>query len=273
MENYQETLKQAGLTDAQATVYGILLAQGKQKAGSIAKKSPLKRGLVYKALDDLVALDLVVKEEDPGKVALFEPKHPTKLRELIESRSQRLKDAELVLDGLMPSLISEFNLIAGTPGVQVYEGKEGVEKVLNDSLTSKTEILTYADIEAIDCHIAQENEAYVKKREKLDITKRGIVLDTPFAREYLKNYHHLVTETHFLKASSHPFESVMMIYDGKISYLTLNEQKKIGVIISDQQLYTLHKTLFEFIWQVTGKKEEKSEQQQEESGMLNPNFS
>ena len=185
--DYQETLKQAGLTEAQAEVYETLLKYGEQTAGSLTKKTSLKRGLVYKVLEDLVKFGLADKVEEAGKVARFIPKHPTHLRELVESRAKQLKDAELVLDGLLPSLVSEFNLISGHPGVLVYEGKEGVEKVINDSLSSKTEIYTYADIESVTKYIDSINKKYADKRDKLGIHKKALLLDTPFARKYMKD--------------------------------------------------------------------------------------
>ena len=261
---YTEILQKAGLTEPQAVIFEALIKEKDAKAGKLAKLLPLKRGLIYKSLEDLVALGLVEKEEKPGEIARFRPKHPAMLREVAEKRTQAMKEAEAALAGVLPALVSQYNLGSGTPGVLVYEGEEGIEKVLDDSLQSKTEILTYADIEAIAKYIPKENEAYVKNREKFDITKRGIVLDTSFAREYLKGYHAFVTDTHFLKASTHSFESVMMMYDGKISYLTLSEEKKIGVIIADPQLYVLHKTLFEFLWKAT---------EEVVPEILNPNFS
>lgn len=253
MENYQETLKQSGLTDAQAMVYSALLANGSQKAGTLAKKVALKRGLIYKALDELVSFGLVAKREDVGKVATFEPKHPAKLRELVESRAKKLKDAELVLDGLMPSLVSEFNLISGHPGVLVYEGREGVERVINDSLSSKTEIYTYADIESVTKYVNDINKRYVAKRDRLGIHKKALLLDTPFARDYMKNYHRLVTDVKLVGLQDiQPFQSVMEIYDGKIAYVTFAPERMTGVIIEDPYLYAMHKYLFECLWNATG---------------------
>lgn len=250
MENYQETLRQAGLTEAQATVYGLLLAQGSQRAGSIAKKTALKRGLTYKALDELVELGIAKKQEDEGKVALFVPEHPAKLRGLIETRTKRLKDAELLLDGLLPSLVSEYNLVSGTPGVLVYEGKEGIEKVLNDSLTSKTVIYTYADIEPIVKHIDAINRRYATKRDKLGLDKKAILLDTPFARGYMKDYHKLSTDIRLISLEKvPPFQSAMEIYDNKVAYITFAEDKMMGVIIHDPYLYQMHKYLFEYAWE------------------------
>lgn len=249
MENYQEILKQAGLTDAQAAVYSTLLTSGSQKAGPLAKKADLKRGLTYKALDELVELGLVERTEGDGEVSVFEPKHPTKLRELIESRSKKLKDAELVLDGLMPSLVSEFNAASGTPGILVYKGLDGIEKVLNDTLSSKTVVYTYADIEPIVKHIDAINSRYAAKRDTLGIDKKAILLDTPFAREYMKDYHKLSTDIRLIGLDQvPPFQSAMEIYDGKVAYITFAPDKMMGVIIHDPHLYAMHKYLFEYTW-------------------------
>lgn len=261
--DYQETLKQAGLTEAQAEVYEALLRHGEQTAGSLTKKTSLKRGLVYKVLEELVQLGLAGKTEEPGEVARFIPKHPTTLRELVDRRAKALKDIELVLDGLMPSLVSEFNLISGHPGVLVYEGREGVERVINDSLSSKTEIYTYADIESVTKYIDAINKKYVAKRDRLGIHKKALLLDTPFARKYMQDYHRLVTDVRLVGLQDvPPFQSIMEIYDGKIAYATFAPERMTGVIIEDPYLYAMHKYLFECLWERAGS-------YGEESGIMN----
>lgn len=245
------TLEQAGLSLAQAEVYEALLSHGIQTAGSLTRKTSLKRGLVYKVLDELVGYGLVGKEEVTGEVAKFAPKHPSALREFVEAREKKLKEASRSLDGIFPSLVSEFNLSSGGPGVQVFEGKDGIEKVLNDSLTSKTIIYTYADIEAVVGNIDAINKRYANRRDKLDIGKKAILLDTPFSREYMKNYHRLVTDIKLVSVKdAPPFQSALEIYDGKVAYITFAPEKMIGVIIHDPYLYALHKYMFETLWKL-----------------------
>ena len=135
--------------------------------------------------------------------------------------------------------------------MQFFEGMDGIKKILDDSLASKTEIYSYADIESINKYIPDLNREYVAKRERLKIKKRGIVLDTPFNREFLSSYHKKVTETKFIKLSTPPFQTVMQIYDNKISYLTLDVKKIVGAIITDPHIYQMHKSLFEYLWTIT----------------------
>lgn len=245
---YEQFLEKTGLSKEQAAVYEVLVKQGPLPAGKLSSFAGLKRGLTYKVLGELEGLGLVEKKDEPKKVLRFEATHPLRMRDLVEKNERNAKDAREVLETVLPKLVSDFNLVSGKPGVQFYEGKEGVKEVLADSLTSKTEIYSYADIEAIVKYIKDTNEWYVAKRERLEIKKKGILLDTPFSRQYLTDYHKVVTDTKFIKYDAPPFQSVMQIYDNKISYITLAPEHMIGVIITDQHIYEMHKYLFEYAW-------------------------
>jgi sugar-specific transcriptional regulator TrmB len=246
---YTETLKQAGLSEAQALVFQALLKEKEARAGKLAKILPLKRGLIYKSLDDLVALGLAEKEEDPGKVALYRAKHPAALRGIIDTKEREVRDAKSALDGLLPSLASDFNLYSSIPGVLVYEGEAGVEEVLNDSLRAKEVIYSYVDVEAVEKNIGEINARYMKKRERLDIYKKLLVPDTPFIRDLYSKEKSLVTEVRAIPESVTPFQVTMQIYDGKVSYLTLADDRKLGVIIEDPHIYQMHKYLFEMLYE------------------------
>ena len=74
------------------------------------------------------------------------------------------------------------------------------------------------------------------------------MLDTPFARDFLKDYHKQTTDIRLIKQDSSPFHSVMQIYDNKISYITLSDKEMIGVIIEDPHIFEMHKYLFEYSW-------------------------
>jgi sugar-specific transcriptional regulator TrmB len=247
----KQSLVQAGLTPEQAGFYEALVASGPLPASKIAQKAHISRTLGYKVLGELEALGLVIKDDQPGKVALFTAAHPLKLKEVAEKRLEQAKDAKAALEGTLGKLISTFNLAGGRPGIEFYEGLPGVQQVLEDSLTAQSEIYTYADIESIEKYISDINKEYVRDREKLGIRKKGIALDTPFARKFLEGYAPSVTEMKLIKYDVPSFHTVMQIYDGKISYITLSEQNLIGVIIADQRIYEMHRDLFLYMWNTT----------------------
>jgi sugar-specific transcriptional regulator TrmB len=250
---HKETLMKAGLGATEASVYESLLENGPLTAGALAKETPYKRGLVYKTLDDLEEMGLVKKEDRGEKPTLFHPEHPLKLKDLANAREQEIHDAKLALEGTLPALSSQYNLSVGKPGVQFFEGKEGIREVLNDSLRTKTVIYSYTDIEAIVKNMKSTNDWYVKQREKLGIQKKGLLIDSPFAKKYLGDYHQQITDTKLFKTDAPHFESIMQIYDNKISYVTLQKDHLIGVIIEDQAIHDLHKYVFEAMWNITPK--------------------
>lgn len=246
---FTQQLVRTGIDYQQAVLYEILLTEGTLKAGALAKKAPFKRGLVYKTLDELIMLNLVEKKEPPNKVATFTAVHPSALSQLIDAQLKEKESAQKTLIQHMGDLASLYNLANGKPGVEFFEGKEGVEKVLNDTLNQTGEIYTYADIEAVDNNIKSINHAYVAKRESLGIPKKALILDTPFARKIMKDYHARVTTTRLISnEDAPPFRSVMEIYNGKIAYITFEKDLLVGMIIQDEAIYKMHKYLFEFMW-------------------------
>jgi HTH-type transcriptional regulator, sugar sensing transcriptional regulator len=245
---YEETLVQAGFTKDQATIYLALLKQGNTTAKKLIAHTGLKRGLLYKVLDQLLALQLIEKLERDGSITRFKPRHPAEILDKLEQKRLEVKTATESVRAIVGKLSSDFNLISGKPNVQFFEGIDGVRSVLEDSLYAKEEIYSYADLESIETHIKDVNEWYVKERAKLGIKKRGLVLDTAFNRSFLQNYFKEVTDTRLLTLGSTPFATIMQMYDDKVSYITLGDTM-IGIIITNPHICEMHRKLFAFNWE------------------------
>lgn len=259
MFNYQEALIKTGLSETQAGVYEILLRFGGQTARLIQARSPFKRGLVYKALEQLEELNLVEKREDKGKIAVFFPKHPYKIKELAENKHREAELSLLAVDGVLSQLSSDFNLVSGQPGVKFFEGLEGFKKVSWDSLTSKTPIYTYGDLEMIAKKFGDINKRYLSERKRRGIKKLAITNDSPFNRQFIGNYDQDLTKTRLANGSDLDFSStITQIYDNKISYTTINGDSIIAMIIDNPQLYKMSRSLFEYHWRQLDSKPPKS---------------
>lgn len=252
---YKDLFLSSGLNDNEAIVYEYLLKHGKSTAGEIIKKTPLKRGVVYNTVSDLVLKNLVAENKISVKgakgkniISEFSPNHPESLRNYLESEKGKLEKAEKNLEANISTLISDFSLVSGKPGVRYFEGEEGVKKVLEDTLTSKTEILTIADAESVNKHVRKINEEYVKTRRRMGIKKRLMVLDTEYAREHFKEKD-AFTQVKLLDINISPFDTSIQIYDNKIAYITFSEKFLISTIIDDSSVYSMQKALFEFMWE------------------------
>ncbi len=236
-----------GLTKDEATIYSSLLEYGQMPARTVALRSDIGRQLTYKILDDLIEKGIVEKKETGTKILLFAPVHPRELEKLLEKKKEEVKNTENALSESLGGMISKYNLFIGKPNVQFFEGLEGVMKVAQDSLNSKTDICSFVDTEAVLAIYPELNKEYVSKRLKNDVKKKIISTDSPLLREIVKHDDKNFTEQRIVKKKIH-FATVVMIYDNKVSFITLDPKKNIGIIIEDPDIYKTNKAIFDYIW-------------------------
>lgn len=243
----EQGLIDLGLTPQQAEIYSILLNTGLVMGKYIVSKASIKKGLVYKVLEQLIKMGLVEKKDRGNKASLFFPAHPRKLQNILEKQKEKIDYIEDVLEKSMPMMISKYNLLSGKPNVQFFEGLEGIEKVAFDSLESNTDVLSFVDTDAVIKYYPKLNEKYVKSRLKNNVKKKIISTDSETLRKEMKNDDKNLTEQKIIKDKIH-FATVVMIYDGKVSFITLDPNRSVGIIIEDPDIYKTHKAIFEYIW-------------------------
>lgn len=248
MENLQIILEKAGLDIHRAEIYLILAQNGELTAPQILDKTTLSRATVYDSLSELLAKDYLDYRKD-GRIAYYKTTHPNKLLNLLETKKQEVDLLKDEMHSLVKNLTGAYNLSQNKPGVRFFEGEDGFQEALVDSLTATEEIFAYVDIEALTRYADDINKDYVKNRQKAKINKKILALDTPFTREYLKKQTDY-TEVKFLPKDMKPFKTGMEIYNNKISYFTLRENNIMAVIVEDPDIYTMHRHLFETLWQL-----------------------
>lgn len=243
----EDILQKVGLTTDQAKIMTLLYGGGTMKATDIAVKSGIVRGVVYIRLEELLELALIEKIEIAGQAGRFRAAHPARLEELIKEKVEEAKKNQASLLGALPDIVSACNLNHNKPGVRFFEGAKGFGESLEDTLASKTEILTFADRRTFDDEIKKINTAYINKRNRLGIKKRMI---TPLAnRESIEKESGKNTSIRYFKGDDFPFFSTgIQIYDNKVLFLTTRPDNKFAVIVEDQGIYEAQKTLFEYLW-------------------------
>lgn len=243
-----QQIQSLGLTRDQAALYEALLKYGPLSAREATHEARVNRTLGYVVLEQLIEIGLVTKNKEVGSKTLYIPVHPSVLEERVESQRRAAERAQINLQTILPGLSSMYNLATGRPGVQFFEGLAGIKQVLDDSLTSKTDIYSFVDIAAVERYIPDLSREFAKSRRRLGLKKRNISIDTPENRAEIEGYYTDVTEERLLPSLEQSFGTVMQIYDGRISYFTLGLEHPIGVIIADNNIYQMHKILFEMLW-------------------------
>ena len=247
-------LSELGLDKKEIGVYIKLLQYGPNRASTLAYQIGYPRTTVQNILIRLEKEQIVTKLIERN-VYIFSPVHPDNLIHIVEMKKrQKNSKYDRIIEDLKtatPELISMMKSSKFIPSVRFYQGRAGARKVLFDSLNSKTELKDFANIDAMFEHVKDINDEYVKEREKTKITKRSLLLDTPFAREVYEGGKYS-PKSHkgykWINSSLYPFALEMNIYDGKISYITYVENDFVGVIIENEHIYKMHDSVWNMLW-------------------------
>src|SRR3989338_9872725 len=133
-----------GFSEKEVSVYLALLEMGRGTVSQIARKAEIHRTTGYDILDDLVAKGLVsIYGKEPKQE--YSAESPENLSKFI---SEEIKEKNKILEKteeIIPELKSVHN-IKDRPRVLFYEGRGGLEKVYEDTLTSTEPIRAYANV-------------------------------------------------------------------------------------------------------------------------------
>lgn len=245
-ENINEKiLIEAGLSEEQSAIYSALLDKGPMKAGPISTWTGLKRGLVYKVLDQLENMGLVSKKGGAGTVAVFSPNHPSRLSEIMEQKEKSLALAKETVLFSLGSLSSKFNLQTGKPNVQFFEGKDAIERITSDYPKTDNEIRQWMNVGEAMKNMGEDTVRYLNERIKKGISKRMVVPTNEESLSYAKKGSEL---TSFKKVDK-DLPTAIQVYDDTVSMLTLSKEKTIGLIIEDKDIATTLKSIFDNTWE------------------------
>lgn len=247
-QTIEELIQSIGLTKDQVSVYLYLIRNGQMPANLLSRRLGITRTLVYKILDDLIQYSLVTKDES-FKVTRYKANHPYSLREIAEKEKKIADELARKIEYVISPLVSEYNLQSQKPAVHFMEGLDGVNFILEDTLSAKETIYMYTDTDTLEQELLDVDEQYVKKRLKLGLAKKILMAKTPASEKYVSENQSELTQSKLISSSEIPhFYSFMYIYDSKISYVTYKENIYTSAIIYDASLYTMQRFVFESLW-------------------------
>lgn len=240
----QKGLELIGLSGNETNMYLALLELGKGTVTQISRKASLNRTTGYDVLDRLVTKGLAsISGKEPKQEYLAEsPDHIEKLiSKELKKREDELKEARQII----PELKSMHNLVA-RPKVLFYEGKEGLQKVYEDTLSSHEEILAYASVEDIQPTLPHYFPEYYKRRAQKGIPIRAIFPESKDARERASLDSQEMRQSRIIPAEKYGFHPEINIYDNKVMIASWRE--KLGIIIESTEIADAMKKIYELAW-------------------------
>lgn len=252
MRNEQELkkiLEDLGLTELQIRAYLAILKGNGLKISSLAKEIGVNRPNTYSLIEKLEDLNLIYEENlVNGKVIYVQP-----FENVIEALEIHKKNFEVSIDSAI-NLKSYFDSLQNTsssylPKVRTFETKYSLDTIADDILAGSKgkEILLYSNQQTERKFFSKKKHTkFVQTRIRNKTKIRVLAVDNKEGRELKKSDKGLLRETKILPKNI-SFNSEIYIYDGKIAMIDVKDEV-IGVIIENEELYKVHKQMFELNW-------------------------
>jgi len=237
-------LSNIGFSDREINVYLALFGLGKGTVSQIARKANINRTTGYDILDHLVRKGLVsISGKEPKQEYVVES--PERLRKLLEEQLQSNTVFIAETDALLPQLRSMYGKGA-RPQVRFYEGKEGLQEVYEDTLTSRETIRAYANVDDMHKALPGYFSQYYARRAGKGISIRAIIPSNPAGEERAGKDAEERRESAIVPSDKYYFSPEINIYDNKVMVASWRE--KLGIIIESAEIAEAMKQIFELAW-------------------------
>lgn len=230
-------LEQNGLSEKEAKVYLSLLELKEALPSTISRKTGVKRPTTYVILDTLAAKGLASHVDKKGQ-RYFQALDP---RTLVEDQFTKYKS----LEKFLPELLSLHQRFFSVPQMRLFEGKEGLIKIMEDTLTTKTPICAWANADlAATTLLADYYPTYIRKKVERKVWVNAILGYDKRALEFKRTEKAELREVHLIPKEKFPFRNEIDIYDDKVAIMS--HQDAVGVIIENINIADTQRSIFNF---------------------------
>lgn len=236
-------------SEKEIKIFEKLLEFGIQPASQISRLTEIPRNTARDVLDKLTKRGFLIRTqkakthyygvEKVNNIIFQLKKERAAKNDLYEKQIETLKNFS---DELVPKTQR-----GNRPKITFYDGTEGLEKVYEDTLTSRTDILAYACLETMyGSGLTDYFPLYFKRRAAKKIKIRAIFPDSEIARERVSHDKDELRESVIVPRNFMDISPEINIYDNKVIFVSWNE--KIAIQIYSEEIYKAMKMSFELAW-------------------------
>lgn len=221
-------------------MYLACIEMGRVPISRVVARTALPKATVYDTLERLQR-DGLVEVSGQARNRMVLAVDPSVLLEQHESRRQRLAET-------MPLLKALFHRAQGKPNIRFYEGDEGVETALRDSLSgdatellscfSMADLATCPGMETVDAYLAER----IRRGKKLRVIRtlaKDIFPVWPSSHAELREVRY--TPPDMVLAMT------FVIYGNSVALMSGGEER-YGLVIDSAEYASLMRAMYEGIW-------------------------
>jgi sugar-specific transcriptional regulator TrmB len=237
----EEALAQIGISGKRARFYLAALELGQAPIQKVAEKAGITRTTAYDLLTRLMRDGLVSRVEKDGRYHIA-AEDPRRLLGVLDDRRQRVEK-------ILPELRSMYARSAVKPRLRFFEGRDGINTVLYDTLSCRSRqlygILSMADL--LEVPGRAEMEKYIALR-----IAKGVHLRVVRSREKEAGRDIWPTSPADLRELRWAPEGIVFTmtawtYDEKVSIIS-SRREHFGMIIESPEFSALMHNLFTVLW-------------------------
>jgi sugar-specific transcriptional regulator TrmB len=235
--DFKKELVNLGFSETESSVYLSLLELGSGNNSQIARKTGLNRITNFEVLKRLSQKGIVSGFKMKG-VMYFGALNP---QILIKQQRESLGLLEKGLEELLQNKAD-----CKRPKISTYSTKEGLKQIYEESLLSKSEILTFTNSKEIKEYFGNEYvDNYIRQRVKKGIHVRGFAISGEVGEQDKLEGENLLRKVRLIP-ENHKVNNEIMIFDDKVALLSTKDE--IGIIIKNQSISESFKNIWEMLW-------------------------
>ena len=254
--SFVQKLEKIGFTDKEAIIYVSVLELGGAFPSRIALYAGINRSTTYKILLNLSIRGIINEIEKKNKI-FYQIDKPEKVLRYAENKTKQFEDSVEEIKKILPEIESVYNAGQNRPKITYFSGVESILSVYDDMISYKKphEMVAFATAGKLMDFIPEKFFAdFVKEKEKIGITTRGIVPDTEKDRKYNEIVFKNIDKKYwpkirYIDKSKFPNASEITIYgENKVSILNFDKDQMTSVIIEDSAIHKMMYSIFELAW-------------------------
>ena len=227
----EQNLVEIGLNEKEAKVYLAALELGQSVVQDIAIKAGINRATAYFVIEVLMQMGLM-SSFHKGKKQFFISADPDRLIEVLEQEKQKITKREENLKKLLPQLQSLNNKQKDRPVVKYYEGKEGINAMMDEYLKlAKGTINMAYSVDSLDKVFSQQ-EIQKAKEKRVEKALKTKVIYTSDSKT-LENTP--LSSRIKVPLDKFPIKSDIAVYDNKVRIASFGK-RLLGIIIEDKEI-------------------------------------
>lgn len=247
----ESVIQSLGVKEKELRILRKMLELGAQPASHLARLCVLPRNTIRSILDVLVERGIVTKILR-GRTQFYSLESSENIIRTLKMRKVRLAEQLDLQIAAVKQHANEWDQSKHSktrPKIKVFEGQSGLERVYEDTLTTKGGLKSWADYDALYEATAGSDyfPAYFKRRAKAGIPIRSIHPMSDLAKTSQLQDAEELRESALVPKERFSWKPEIQVYDDKVNITSW--QEKLGIIIESKEIAQAVSTIFDLAYE------------------------